>query len=149
MLVLSRSYSACIGRSLEASWRRCHSSSGFSFSVCSVSSCHSRKTGRWGDQISVWSTGCCQTISVYITNISLHFQTFILPLIVIIQWDFCLHMESDDSQCSSEIWSHRLPVCLEWTPKTYCQILEDKFLKEWYKREWCWSFKSHSQLICQ
>ncbi len=30
-------------------------------SVCSVSSCHSRQTGWWSDQISVWSTGCCQT----------------------------------------------------------------------------------------
>ncbi len=35
-------------------------------------------------------------------NISLHFQTFILPLIVIIQWDFCLHKESDNSQCSTQ-----------------------------------------------
>ncbi len=30
-------------------------------SVCCVSSCHSRQTGWWSDQISVWSTGCCQT----------------------------------------------------------------------------------------
>ncbi len=32
-----------------------------------------------------------------IDNISLHFQTFILPLIVIIQWDL-----SDNSQCSTQ-----------------------------------------------
>ncbi len=30
---------------------------------------------------------CC---SVSVGNISLHFQTFILPLIIIIQWDICL-----------------------------------------------------------
>ncbi len=35
---------------------------------------------------------CC---SVSIGNISLHFQTLIFPLIVIIQWDLCLHKESD------------------------------------------------------
>ncbi len=34
---------------------------------------------------SVISIFCC---SVSVENISLHFQTFILPLIVIIQWDF-------------------------------------------------------------
>ncbi len=38
--------------------------------------------------------------SVSIGNISLHFQTFILPLIVIIQWDFCLHKESDNRDCA-------------------------------------------------
>ncbi len=37
-----------------------------------------------------------------VVNISLHFQTFILLLIVIIQWDFCLHKESDNSQCSTQ-----------------------------------------------
>ncbi len=37
---------------------------------------------------------CC---SVSVGNISLHFQTHILPLIVIIQWDFCFHKESDNS----------------------------------------------------
>ncbi len=40
--------------------------------------------------------------SVSIGNISLLLQTFILPLIVIIQWDFCLHKESDNSQCSTQ-----------------------------------------------
>ncbi len=35
---------------------------------------------------SVISIFCC---SVSVGNISLHFQAFILPLIVIIQWDFC------------------------------------------------------------
>ncbi len=48
---------------------------------------------------SVISTFCC---SVSVGNISLHFQTFILLLIVIIQWDFCLHKESDNSQCSTQ-----------------------------------------------
>ncbi len=38
---------------------------------------------------------CC---SVSVGNISLHFQTFPLPLIVIIQWDFCKLKESDISQ---------------------------------------------------
>ncbi len=38
----------------------------------------------------------CWIVSV--GNISLHFQTFILPLIVIIQWHFCLH----NSQCSTQ-----------------------------------------------
>ncbi len=33
--------------------------------------------------------------------INLNYQTFILPLIVI-QWDFCLHKESDNSQCSTQ-----------------------------------------------
>ncbi len=37
-------------------------------------------------------------ISVW--NISVHFQTFVLPLTVIIQWYFCLHKESDNSQRS-------------------------------------------------
>ncbi len=48
---------------------------------------------------SVISIFCC---SVSVGNISLHFQTFILQLIVIIQWDFCLHKESDNSQCSTQ-----------------------------------------------
>ncbi len=39
---------------------------------------------------------------VSVGNISLHFQTFILPLIVIIQWDFCLPKESDNSQSSTQ-----------------------------------------------
>ncbi len=48
---------------------------------------------------SVISIFCC---SVSVGNISLHFQTFILPLIVIIQWDV--------------IWSSS--VCLEWHEET-------------------------------
>ncbi len=52
---------------------------------------------------SVISIFCC---SASVANISLHFQTFILPLNVIIQWDFCLHKESDNSQ----IWSHHQSV---------------------------------------
>ncbi len=60
---------------------------------------------------SVISIFCC---SASVANISLHFQTFILPLNVIIQWDFCLHKESDNSQ----IWSHHHPVCLEWHEET-------------------------------
>ncbi len=43
---------------------------------------------------------CC---SVSVENISLHFQTFILPFILILQWDFCLHKESDNSQRSDLI----------------------------------------------
>ncbi len=35
-------------------------------------------------------------------NTRLHFQSFILPLILIIQWDICLHKESDSSQCSTQ-----------------------------------------------
>ncbi len=55
-----KTFNSAAGRSLEASWRRCHSSSGSSLSQF-VSSCHSRQTEWWWDQISVWSTGCCQT----------------------------------------------------------------------------------------
>ncbi len=40
--------------------------------------------------------------SVSFGNISLHFQTFFLSLIVIMQWDYCLHKESDNSQCSTQ-----------------------------------------------
>ncbi len=47
---------------------------------------------------SVISIFCC---SVSVGNISLHFQTFILPLIVIIQWDFCLKQPV----LHTEIWS--------------------------------------------
>ncbi len=36
-------------------------------------------------------------LCVSVGNISLHFQTFILPLIVIIQCEFCLHKESDNN----------------------------------------------------
>ncbi len=49
--------------------------------------------------IFVISIFCC---SVSVGNIRLHFQTFILPLIVIIQWDFSLHKESDNRQCSTQ-----------------------------------------------
>ncbi len=35
--------------------------------------------------------------SVSVVNINLHFQTFILRLIVIIKWNFCLHKESDNT----------------------------------------------------
>ncbi len=48
---------------------------------------------------SVISVFCC---SASVGNISLHFQTLILPLIVIIQWDFCLHKKS---VLHTEIWS--------------------------------------------
>ncbi len=49
---------------------------------------------------------CC---SVSVENISLHFQTFILSLIVIMQWDFCApHRDL--------IWSSS--VCLEWHEET-------------------------------
>jgi len=41
---------------------------------------------------------CCR---VSVGNISSHFQTFILPLILIIQWYFCMHKESDNSRCST------------------------------------------------
>ncbi len=42
----------------------------------------------------------CSSVSV--GNISLHFQTLFLSLIVIMQWDYCLHKESDNSQCSTQ-----------------------------------------------
>ncbi len=48
------------GRSLEVSWRRCHSSSGFSLSQF-VLFLHVIPDRLVGDQISVWSTGCSQT----------------------------------------------------------------------------------------
>ncbi len=48
---------------------------------------------------SVISIFCC---SVWVKNISLHFQTIIFPLIVIIQWVFCLHKDSVNSQCSTQ-----------------------------------------------
>jgi len=38
---------------------------------------------------------CC---SVSVGNISLHFQTLIVPLIVIIQWNFWIHKDSDTIQ---------------------------------------------------
>ncbi len=38
-------------------------------------------------------------------NISLHFQTFILPFILVIQWEFCLHTESGNSQCCRDLIS--------------------------------------------
>ncbi len=47
-------------------------------------------------------------------NISLHFQTFILPLIVIIQWYFCLTAASAPHR--DLIWSSS--VCLEWHEET-------------------------------
>lgn len=60
---------------------------------------------------SVISIYCC---SVSVGNISLHFQTFILPLIVKIQWDFCMHKQSDNSQCSTKrstiYWNFPCPV---------------------------------------
>ncbi len=46
-------------------------------------------------------------------NISLCFQTFFLPLIVIIQWDFCLTTASASHR--DLIWSS---VCLEWREET-------------------------------
>ncbi len=55
---------------------------------------------------SVISIFCC---SVSIGNISLHFQTLILPIIVIIQWDFCLTTSSAPHR--DLIWSSS--VCLE------------------------------------
>ncbi len=45
------------GRFLEASWRRCHSSSGFSLSQF----LHVIPDRLDDDQISVWSSGCFQT----------------------------------------------------------------------------------------
>ena len=60
---------------------------------------------------SVISIFCC---SVSVGNISLHFQTFILPLIVIIQWDFCLTTASAPHR--DLIWSSS--VCLEWHEET-------------------------------
>ncbi len=50
--------------------------------------------------------------SMPIGNISLLFQTLILPLIVIIQWDFWL--------LHTEIWSDHHPVCLHWHEETVC-----------------------------
>ncbi len=52
---------------------------------------------------------CC---SLSVGNISLHFQTFISLLIAIIQWDFSLHKESYNSQCSTQRSDH--PVWLKW-----------------------------------
>ncbi len=60
---------------------------------------------------------CFAVVSV--GNINLNYQTFILPLIVIIQWDFCLHKESDNSQCSTQR-SDRIIIqsVLEWHEET-------------------------------
>ncbi len=60
---------------------------------------------------SVISMFCC---SVSVGNISFHFQTFILPLIVIIQWYFCLTTASAPHR--DLIWSSS--VCLEWHEET-------------------------------
>ncbi len=80
---------------------------------------------------SVISIFCC---SVSVGNISLHFQTFILPLIVIIQWDFCLHKEPDNSQCSTEIWGN----VSSWTWKTMRKCTEGKScFKDAHTK--CWS----------
>jgi len=35
-----------------------------------------------------------------------------------------------------------------WTKNELPKLLEDEFFKLWYKRMWCWSFKSHSQSVC-
>ncbi len=60
---------------------------------------------------SVISMFCC---SVSVGNISLHIQTFILPLFVRIQWDFCLATASAPHR--DLIWSSS--VCLEWHEET-------------------------------
>ncbi len=51
---------------------------------------------------SVISIFCC---SVSVGNISSHFQTFILPLIVIIQWDFCFEVKC------GQVWWPILRIC--------------------------------------
>ncbi len=51
---------------------------------------------------SVISIFCC---SVSVGNISSHFQTFILPLIVIIQWDFCFEVKC------GRVWWPILGIC--------------------------------------
>ncbi len=61
---------------------------------------------------SVISIFCC---SVLVGNINLYFQTFLLQLIVIIQW--CCCMQSDNSQCSTQRSDHH-PVCLRLHEET-------------------------------
>ncbi len=43
--------------------------------------------------------------SVSVGNISLHFQTLFLSLIVTMQWDYCLHKESDNSHHHQSLWN--------------------------------------------
>jgi len=63
---------------------------------------------------------CC---SVSVGNVSLHFQTLIVPLIVIIQWKFWMHK---DSMLHTEVGSHHHWVHLklyEETEKNICIYL--------------------------
>ncbi len=79
---------------------------------------------------SIISIFCC---SVTVGNISLYFQTLILPLIVIIQWDFCL--TSTSAPHRDLIWSdHHQSVWMTWrnrtnwdrlNPEELCQRLQD------------------------
>ncbi len=69
---------------------------------------------------SVISIFCC---SVSVSNISLHFQTYIFPLIVMIQWDFCLttasapHRDLITSPSSSSSSSSSLSG-MTWSSRT-------------------------------
>ncbi len=77
---------------------------------------------------SIISIFCC---SVSVGNISLYFQTLILPLIVIIQWDFCLTTASAPQRSdliiislSGMTWRNRT----NWdrlNPEELCQRLQD------------------------
>ncbi len=71
-----------------------------------------KKKKKFKSDISIF---CC---IVSVGNISLHFQTFILPLIGIIHWDLCLHQESEHSQCSTQRSDLIIIVCLEWLEDT-------------------------------
>ncbi len=82
----------------------------------------------------VISMFCC---SVSVGNISVHFQAFILPLIVITKWAFCLDKESDNSQCSTHRDLISLPSSLSgmtWRNRTNWDRLNPvtKMLQETY-----------------
>ncbi len=72
--------------------------------------------------------------TVSVRNISLHFQTFIVPLVVIIQCDFCLNKESDNSQCSTQrsdliiiqsVWNRDRTNWDRLNPEELWQCLQD------------------------
>ncbi len=75
---------------------------------------------------SVISVFCC---SVSVGNISLHFQTFILPLIVVIQWEFCLTTASAPHR--DLFWSSSSLYWMTWrnwdrlNPEELWQHLQD------------------------
>ncbi len=68
---------------------------------------------------SVISIFCC---CVSVGNIGLHFQTLILPLIVIIQWDVFAQGVRQQPELHTEIWSSSSPSGMTWRNNKLRQI---------------------------